>query len=146
MRSLQSQKRSVQNKKCGCRKSREDSPLEADGFPKHVPVAQGLEPEHIHVIRQRGPTAEEDAGKDGEDEEKEAAATPRRMRPRPVNGLRHCSTPSLPFLLSQFVTTLAKFHSRVRLIVGAIKPEPTPQALNPQFWLSEFEIPRPVNR
>src|SRR5712671_8197967 len=29
MRSLQSQKRSVQNKKCGCRKSREDSPLEA---------------------------------------------------------------------------------------------------------------------
>src|SRR5882724_10337518 len=51
------------------------------------------------------------------------------MRPRPFNGLRHCSTPSLPFLLSQFVTTLAKFHSRVRLIVGAIKPEPTPQAL-----------------
>src|SRR5881398_602128 len=111
MRSLQSQKRSVKHKKYDRRKSCEDSPLEAQRFPKHIPVAQRLEPEHIHVIRQRGPTAEEDAGKDGEDEEKEAAATPRRMHPRPVNGLRHCSTPSLPFLLSllsQFVLTLAK--------------------------------------
>src|SRR6266403_1092707 len=123
MRSLQSQKRSVQDKKCGCRKSREDSPLEAEGFPKHVPVAQGLEPEHIHVIRQRGPTAEENAGNDGDDQEKEAAATPRRTHPRPINGLRHCSTPSLLFLWSQFVTTLAKFHSRVWLIVVAIKLE-----------------------
>jgi hypothetical protein len=31
------------------------------------------------------------------------------MHPRPVNGLRHCSTPFLPaFLLSQFALTLAK--------------------------------------
>ena len=92
MRSLQSQERSVQNEKCGRRKSREDSPLKAQRFPEHVPVAERPEPEHVHVIRQRGPTAEDDDGKDGENEKEATAATPRRMRPRPVNGLGHCST------------------------------------------------------
>jgi hypothetical protein len=99
---LQSQERTVQNEKCGRCKSREDSPLKTQCFPEYVPVAERPEPEHVHVIRQRGPTAEEDARKDGENE-KEAAATPRRMRPRmvrrPVNGLGHCP----PSLLEAFL-------------------------------------------
>ena len=61
---LQSQKRSVQNEKCGRCKSREDSPLKTQCFPEHVPIAERPEPEHVHVIRQRGPTAEDDAGED----------------------------------------------------------------------------------
>src|ERR1035437_2572992 len=92
MRSLQSQERSIQNEKCGRCKSREDSPLKAQCLPEHVPVAERPEPKHVHVIRQRGPDAEEDGGKDDENK-KETAATPRRMRWRPVNGLGHCSTP-----------------------------------------------------
>src|SRR5882724_6848768 len=72
MRSLQSQKRSEQNKKCGCRKGSKDSPLKAQRFPQYVSVAEGPEPEHVHVIRKRGPTAENDNGEDGENEEKEA--------------------------------------------------------------------------
>ena len=106
MRLLQSQERSVQNEKCGRCKSREDAPLEAQCFPEHFPVAERLEPEHVHVIRQRGPAAEEDDAKDGENE-KEAAAATRRMHPRPVNRLRHCSTPCLPaFLLSELQATI----------------------------------------
>src|ERR1039458_9486341 len=92
MRPLQSQERSIQNEKCGRCKSREDPPLKTQCFPEHVPVAERPEPEEVYVIRQRGPAAEDDTGKDAENE-KDAAATPRRMRPRPVNGLRHCSTP-----------------------------------------------------
>src|SRR6266851_8047640 len=93
---LQSQKRSVQNEKCGRCKSREDSPLESECFPEHVPIPERPEPEHVHVIRKRGPTAEDNAGKEKEDEkEKETTATARpcRMRRRPVNRLWHCSTP-----------------------------------------------------
>ena len=92
--SLQSQKRSEQNEKCGRGESREDPPLKTQCFPKYVPIAERPEPEHVHVIGQRGPTAEENGGKDGNNE-KEAAATAglRRMRRRPVDGLGHCSTP-----------------------------------------------------
>src|SRR5438132_9692853 len=57
MSPLQRQERSVQNEKCGRCKSREDSPLKSQGFPEHVPVAERLEPEHVHVIGQRGPSA-----------------------------------------------------------------------------------------
>jgi hypothetical protein len=110
MRPLQRQKRSVQNEKCGRCKSREDSPLQAQCFPEHVPVAERPEPERVHVIRQRGPAAEEDAGKDGENEkETTATARPRRMRRRPVYGigLGHYSTPFLPaFPLSEFQETV----------------------------------------
>jgi len=103
MRPLQRHERSIQNEECGRSKSREDSPLKAQCFPEHVPVAERLEPEHVHVIRQRGPTAEEDGGKDRENE-KEASAAPRRMRRRPVNGLRHCSTPfSLTLLFIRMI-------------------------------------------
>src|ERR1019366_6279862 len=94
MRTLKSQERSEQNEKGGRCKSREDSPLKAQCFPEHVSVAERLEPEHVHVIRQCGPAAEDDAGKDGENEkETTATARPRLMRRRPVNGLGHCSTP-----------------------------------------------------
>src|SRR5205807_8237681 len=98
MSPLQRQERSVQNEKCGRCKSREDSPLKSQGFPEHVPVAERLEPEHVHVIGQRGPSAKEDAGKDGENEKE--ASPPRRMHPRPVNGLRHCSILFLQVFLS----------------------------------------------
>src|ERR1700746_1483061 len=115
MRSLQTQKRSEQNKKCGCRKNRKDSPLKAQCFPQYVSVAQRTEPEHVHVIRQCGPAAEKDDGKDGETNEKEAAARPRRTHSRPVDGLRHCSTPFLlAFLLSQLTYTLAKPRAPIR--------------------------------
>src|SRR5450756_666130 len=74
-------------------KAAKTPPLKTQCFPEYVPVAERPEPEEVHVIRQRGPAAEDDAGKDAENE-KEAAATPRRMRPRmsrrPVNGLGHC--------------------------------------------------------
>src|SRR6267154_199881 len=91
---LQSQKRSVQNEKCGRCKSREDSPLESECFPEHVPIPERPEPEHVHVIRKSGPTAEDDAGKEDEKEkETTATARPCRMRRRPVNRLWHCSTP-----------------------------------------------------
>jgi hypothetical protein len=76
MRPLQSQKRSVQNEKCGGCKSGEDFPLQTQCFPEDVRVAERAEPEQVHVIRQRGPTAEENNGKDGENK-KEAAATAR---------------------------------------------------------------------
>ena len=106
MSPLQRQEGTVQNEKCGRCKSREDPPLKTQRFPEHFPVAERLEPEHVNVIRQRGPAAEEDDAKDGENE-KEAAATPRRMHPRPVNRLRHCSTPCLPaFLLSELQATI----------------------------------------
>src|SRR6266851_2107236 len=108
MRSLQSQERSKKNEKRSYRKSSKDSPLKAQRFPQYVSVAERPEPQHVDVIRQRGPTAEKENGKDGENEEKEAAATPWRVRSRPVNGL-HCSTPFLlAFLLSQLASTLAK--------------------------------------
>jgi hypothetical protein len=88
MRPLQGQEGAVQDEKCGRCKSREDSPLQAQRFPEYFPVAKRPEPEHVHVVRQRGPTAEEDARKDGENEKK-SAETPRRMRPRmgrrPIN-------------------------------------------------------------
>ena len=95
MRSLESQKRSVQDDKCGRRKSREDSPLKAERFPEYVPIAERPEPEHVHVIRHRGPTAEDNGGKDGNNNEEEAAAMAawRRLQTRPVDRLRHCSTP-----------------------------------------------------
>ena len=82
MRSLESQKRSEQDDKCGRRESREDSPLKTERFPEYVPIAQRIEPEHIHVIRQRGSTAEENGGKDGNNEEEAAAtmATGRRLQ------------------------------------------------------------------
>src|SRR6266851_4130556 len=114
MRSLQSQERSVQNEKCGRCKSREDSPLKAQCFPEHVSVAEPPEPEHVHVIGQRGPTAEDDADKDGENE-KEAAATPRRMRRRPVNGLGHWSTPfsSTPLVVRIILPALPQVASRL---------------------------------
>src|ERR1039457_609727 len=105
MRPLQSQERSIQNEKRDRCKSREDPPLQTQGFPEDIPVAERSEPEHIHVIRQRGPAAEDDAGKDGENE-KEAAATarPRRMRRWPVNGLGHCYTPfSLTLLFIRMI-------------------------------------------
>jgi hypothetical protein len=75
MRALQSEERSIQNEKCGRCKSREDSPLKAQCFPEHVPEAERPEPEHVHEIGQRGPTAKEDADKDGENEKEAAAAS-----------------------------------------------------------------------
>src|SRR5260370_23727267 len=97
MRPIQRQKRSPQDEKCGRCKGREDPRLKAQCFPEHVPVAERPKPEPLYAIRQGGPTAEDNAGKDGENE-KQAAATARRMRRRPVNrlghnGLGHCSTP-----------------------------------------------------
>src|ERR1035438_134675 len=90
---LQSQERSVQNEKCGCCKSRENFPLKSQCFKEDFPIAEGSKPEHVHVIRQTGPTTEEDDGKH-EENEKEAATSRRpRMRGRPVKGLRHCFTP-----------------------------------------------------
>jgi hypothetical protein len=62
---LQSQERPVQNEKCGRGKSREDSPLKTQCFPEHVAEAERPEPEQVHVIRQSGPTAEEEGGKNG---------------------------------------------------------------------------------
>ena len=88
MRPFQGQERSVQNDECGGRKAGEDSPLKSQSSPEDVSVAERPEPEHIHVIGQRGPATEEDGGKYGENE-KEAPAAPRRGRCGPVNGLRH---------------------------------------------------------
>jgi hypothetical protein len=94
MRSLQSEKRSVQNDKCGRCKSREDSPPKTQRFPEYVPIAERAEPESIHVIRKCGPTAEEDDGKNNENQEKETAKTTRRLqlRPWPVSGLAYQPT------------------------------------------------------
>src|ERR1700678_2532847 len=96
MRPLQRRERSVQNEKCRRGKSREDSPLQAQSFPEHAAVAERVEPEHVHVIRQSGPSGEENSEKYGENE-KEAAATSRRIRPRPVNRLRHGPSPCTAF-------------------------------------------------
>ena len=96
VRSLESKKRSEQDDKCARRENREDSPLKAERFPEYVPIAQRIEPEHIHVIRHRGPTAEDNGGKDGNNNEEEAAAAMaarRRLQTRPTHRLRHCSTP-----------------------------------------------------
>src|ERR1017187_115317 len=91
---LQRQKRTVHNQKCDRCKNREDSPLKTQCFPEHIRIAERSEPEHVHVIRQRRPTDEENADKDGKNENKAAApATVRRLRPWPVNGLRHSFTP-----------------------------------------------------
>src|SRR5438876_4666896 len=97
MSPLQRQERTVQNEKSGRCKSRENPPLKSQGFPEHLPVAERFEPEHVNVIRQRGPAAEEDDAKGGENE-KEAAAMSWRTRPRPINRLRHCPTRFLPAL------------------------------------------------
>src|ERR1017187_10416600 len=91
---LQSQERSIQNEKRGRCKSREDPPLKTPCFPEDGPIAKRPEPEHVHAIGQRGPTAEEDAGKDGKNEKQASAvARARRQDPRPVNRLGHSSTP-----------------------------------------------------
>src|ERR1700683_3778102 len=91
---LQSQERSEQNEKRGDCKSQENFPLKSQCFKEDVPVSEGSKPEHVHVIRQTGPTTEEDDGKH-EENEKEAASASRllRMRGRPVKGLSHCFTP-----------------------------------------------------
>src|SRR5260370_4265657 len=94
---IQSYKRHTQDEKCGRCKGGEDPRLKAQCFPEHVPVAERPKPEHVYAIRQGGSTAADNAGKDGENE-KQAAATPRRMRRPPLNrlghhGLGHCSTP-----------------------------------------------------
>src|ERR1035441_10771603 len=102
---LQGQKPPVQNEKCGRCKCHEDSPLKSQRFPEHVAIAERPEPEHVHVIGQRGPTAEDDADKDDENK-KEAAATarPRRMRRWQVNGLGHGYTPfSLTLLFIRMI-------------------------------------------
>src|SRR5260370_38761422 len=96
MRSFQGEERSVQNEKCNCCKGREDSPLKAQRLPEHAPVPERPEPEHVHVIRQRRPTAEEDAGKDDQKNKEAASSMPRRMGRRPVNGLGLSSTPFVP--------------------------------------------------
>src|SRR5579864_6213404 len=89
--SLQSEKRSVQNEKCGRCKSRKDFPVKIQCFPKDVPIAERPEPEHVHVVRQCGPATEEDHGQYDENENERAAARLRPAYPRPVNGLGHCS-------------------------------------------------------
>src|ERR1700723_1544003 len=90
----QSQKRSVQYEKCGYCKGPENFPLKSQCFKEDFPIAEGSKPEHVHVIRQTGPTTEENDGKH-EKSEKEAAATSGRprMRRRPVEGLRHYFAP-----------------------------------------------------
>src|ERR1700677_2446707 len=90
----QPQERPVQNYECGRCKNRKDSPLKTERPPEHVSIAERTEPEHVHAIRQDGPTAEEDDGKNGQSEIDTTATTrPRCTGRRPVNGLRHCSTP-----------------------------------------------------
>src|ERR1700691_3737407 len=105
MRPLQEQERSMQNEKCGRCESREDFPLKTHCFPKDVAIAERVEPEHVHVVRQSGPTTEEDYGKNDQNENETAATRLRWAHPGPVNGLGHCS----PFY--------ASLHSVIRMIL-----------------------------
>ena len=57
--------RTVQNDKCGRRKTCEDSPLQAQGPQEDVSVAQGPEPEQVNPIGERGPASEEEDSEDG---------------------------------------------------------------------------------
>src|SRR6202040_1163896 len=88
---LQSQERAVHNEKCARRTSREDFPLKTQCLKEDVLIAERPEPQHVHVIGQRGPTAEDDACENDQNEKEATAA--RRLGPRPVNELVHCSAP-----------------------------------------------------
>src|SRR4051812_12163268 len=98
--------------------------MKADCLPEHVFVTERPKPEHVHVVRQRRPASEEDARKDGDDQ-KEAAAPPRRIRPRPVNGFGHCVT---PFLLAFYCQSSRRpqkqDHSKLELSNDIANPTP----------------------
>ena len=57
MRPPEQRKCAVENEECDGRKSREDSPLQAQRFCEDFAVTEGLEPEGVDKIRQRGPAA-----------------------------------------------------------------------------------------
>src|SRR4029077_17168748 len=85
----QHQEPSVQNKKSHSEKCRKDRPLQADGLAENVAITERVEPEGVHVIRQRRPTAEKNDDKDGKNQEKHAGAPPRGL---PVDDFGHESS------------------------------------------------------
>jgi hypothetical protein len=82
-------------------KKREDAPLKNQRFGEHAPVTERPEPQQVDEIRHRGAAAEDDNGKDRE-QDKEAAAAPPRVLQRPVNRCGHCSTHSTGIPLVAF--------------------------------------------
>jgi hypothetical protein len=74
----------VENEECGREEDGKDRPLEAEGLPENGAVAEGAEPESVHVPGNRTAAAQDDDGKK-QKEKKEKTAAARASGPR----LRH---------------------------------------------------------
>jgi hypothetical protein len=102
---LQREKYSQQQKKCQCKKAREDAPLQAARLPENFPIAERPEPQQVNPEGNRAPAAENDNGNDGDKEKQSAAAAARRRRSQlgPINCFRHFdSTLSIAVLLELY--------------------------------------------
>ncbi len=99
IRPPQRQEPSIQNEKCGRRKSRKYRPLQAQALKKYISVAEGFEPEAADVIRQGRPAAQNDDA--DQDKKKDEPASPwRPPAALPLDNFGHYFPPPSPVLTS----------------------------------------------
>src|SRR6185295_9928656 len=83
------EKRSIENEERDDREAGENRRLEAQRLPEHVAVPERVEPQRVDVVGERRSDAQQEDGKNGDDEH--PAAPLRGSRRRPVDGLSHVS-------------------------------------------------------
>ena len=73
MSALERRKCSQQKQECHHAKRREYPPLKAARLPKHLSIAQRVEPQQVNPEGERGAAAEHNDGNDGDENQQSAA-------------------------------------------------------------------------